>query len=181
MFKFVKQNYLIGSKFAIAVGFFVTLVVYGGLGNSCFGDDYSWSNEETPCCGRTVPIGTLTSADYAQDEYSQYIAWEIFKSLYGLSDYYWMNQTKRYNCHSYVFAWEFWSVDGEGWLNYPSNCYVNGVSGCIEQYESGSILSNSGHTCYTSTVGKCGNKFLCYENDLVYGVNYPTQHYRVRP
>jgi hypothetical protein len=130
---------------------------------SLSGSTYSWNNETIVCKSRTVSVGTLTSADYDQGQSAQDTAWATFKSTYGLADSDRLgNQTATYNCHSYCFR------GSDKWLNSPSN-YYGDTSGCWIINSSGTVKSDSTHSCLVSdNTGKCGEKFLCKNNQKVY-------------
>jgi len=152
----------------------IMLVVCGGFLSASFAATYTWTNVDCGCCDRQVSVGELTSADYDQSSAAQDAAWETFKGDYeGLVDDDRLgNQTRTYNCHAYVF------YGSARWLNDPTN-YLDesSTSGCWSEDNNGTIKHDESHTCYvTDNEGKCGSKFLCKNNQYVYG-SLPTQKY----
>jgi hypothetical protein len=136
---------------------------------------YSWDSWPTDCNCTSATLGTLTSADFDQSQASQDAAWTSFKNYFpGIVDSDRLgNRTKTYNCHSWIYT------SYSKWLNSGELSKYKGTSpGCWEADASGSMKSNSTHSCTSSNTGKCGQLFLCKNNQHVYGASMPTQKYK---
>lgn len=127
-------------------------------------DTYTPENKSILCQCRTITVYRLTSADFDQSAAAQDAAWTGFKASYpGIVDSDRLgNRTKTYNCHSYAFN------GSDRWLDSPDG-YFGTTSGCWTVDASGSVKSSSAHSCMVSeNTGKCGQLFLCKNNQYVY-------------
>jgi hypothetical protein len=86
------------------------------------------------------------------------------------------NETRTYNCHSYVFN------GSNGWLDAGGNGkdnYMGTAAGCWAQDNNGTAKSNDTHSMLVAnSQGKCGQLFLCKNNQNVYGGDTPTTVYK---
>lgn len=142
---------------------------------------YVAEEKESGCRCQTALLGKLTSEDYPQDAASQDAAWATFKAdNAGLVDADRVgNRTRTYNCHSYIFN------GSDRWLNAGTNGldkYLGDTAGCWKTDSSGTAKMNTTHSMLVSNnQGKCGDWFLCKNNQHVYGAGTPSTIYKKVP
>ena len=150
----------------------VMVVVFGLSAISTAFQTYSPQNLLINCECKTITVYQLTSADFDQSTAAQNAAWSSFKDTFtGITDSNRIdNETKTYNCHSYAFN------SSDRWLNSPSP-FFGTTWGCWMESANGSVKSSSVHSCLVSgNTGKCGQLFLCRNNQYVYN-DMPTTRY----
>lgn len=130
--------------------------------------DYTAENKAIDCKCRTAEVLRFTGTDWAQDQASQDAAWATFAGAYGLdvANDYVDKRTKTYNCHSYAFNGK------DRWLNGGAEArekFFGDTKGCWAVDGTGTVKSSSTHSMLVAdNQGKCGDKFLCKNNQKVY-------------
>jgi hypothetical protein len=142
-------------------GVFISQIISEEIGIPS--ENYNWYWQNTGCENKRTRVGILKVPDFSDDPYIQYMDWIWFRDLYGLSDDDRLGpETQTYNCHSFI-------LNGSNGLVADQPAYIGSSLGCWHLNNSGDIRSNYGHSMTLDHVGKAGVRFLCANNQKIYG------------